>query len=76
MTPISRTLNKTSFTTKLFIRTVTESPLMTTTPPIITAIKQDHREIELYYNRINKSTKRTSRRSTRACSLGSWRGIQ
>lgn len=56
MTPTSRIFNKTSFITKSFIRTVTESPIMTTTPRIITAIKQDHREIESYYNRINKST--------------------
>lgn len=40
MTPVSRIRNKTSFTTKSFIP----------------AIKQDHREIESYYNRINKST--------------------
>lgn len=37
-----------------FNRTVTQSPIMGT-PRIINAIKQDHREIESYYDRITKS---------------------
>lgn len=36
-------------------RTVSHSPIMGT-PRIIDAIKQDHREIESYYDRVTKST--------------------
>ncbi|BCR84035.1 hemerythrin domain-containing protein [Aspergillus chevalieri] len=39
-------------------RTVTHSPIMGT-PRIINAIKQDHRDIESYYDRIIKSTDKT-----------------
>lgn len=67
MTPIYRNLRKPAV--KLFMRTITESPIAST-PRITNAIKNDHRQIESYYSRINTSTDREEQ--TRYQNLFTW----